>query len=532
MLGNTSKKILFRGLRMEVVPSEEAINQIENNDNVAIGGFTTTNLPLELFHALRDSFDEKGEPRDLTIVQPAGQSGGENVGSDVLGVEGLMKKMILTHSGLAPQTSNLIMNNKIIAYCLPQGVISQLFRNIAAGRPYLITHTGLHTFVDPRVEGGKVNDITKEKEDIVELTEHDGEEYLLYKTLPIDFALIRGTTADKKGNISMEKEGVTLENLSIAQAANNSGGKVAVQVEDIVDGPLPSRSVEIPGILVDYVVESTKPEYNQQTVNIDYDPAISGEKRVSPSEVESKPLNERKVIGRRGAIELETGAVINLGIGMSTEVADVAMEENIYEEFTLTVESGVIGGVPLAARDFGVGINYDALIDQPYQFDFYQGGGLDLAFLGMAQVDESGNVNVSRFGGRFAGCGGFIDITQNAQKVVFCGTFTAKGLEVEVGDGELNIIQEGSINKLVEDVDQITYSGAYGVEREQEVLYITERCVFSLGEDGLLLEEIAPGIDLEEDVLDKMDFSPEISSDLETMDEEIFRESKMDIEPK
>lgn len=517
---------------MKAVKADEAINQIKSGDTVAIGGFTTTNLPLGLFNALKDSFTETGKPKDLTVIQPAGQSGGKGVGSDMLGIEGLIKKFIFSHSGLAPQTYELILNDKIIAYCFPQGVISQLFRSIAAERPYLITHTGLHTFVDPRVEGGKVNDITKEKEDLVELVEHEDEEYLLYKTLPVDFALIRGTTADQKGNISMEKEGVTLENLSIAQAANNSGGEVAVQVESISEDPLPSRSVEIPGILVDYVVEATKPEYSQQTVNIDYDPAISGEERVPSSEVEPKPLDERKVIGRRGAMELESGAVINLGIGMSTEVADVAKEENIYEEVTLTVEAGVTGGVPLGGLDFGVGVNYEALIDQPYQFDFYQGGGLDLAFLGMAQVDEKGNVNVSKFGGRFAGCGGFIDITQNAKKVVFCGTFTTKGLEVEVNDGELNISEEGSIKKFVENVDHITFSGEYARELGQEILYVTERGVFRLGEKGLVLEEIAPGIDLEKDILNKVGFSPEVSSELKTMDEGIFEEPKMGIKPR
>ncbi|KXB03520.1 hypothetical protein AKJ47_02115 [candidate division MSBL1 archaeon SCGC-AAA261G05] len=517
---------------MKVVTGKEAISQIKDEDTVAVGGFTTTNLPLELFNALRDSFTETGKPKDLTMIQPAGQSGGKGVGFDLLGIEGLIKKFIFTHSGLAPQTSELIMNNKIIAYCFPQGVISQLFRSIAAERPYLITHTGLHTFVDPRIEGGKVNDITKEEEDLVELVEYEGKEYLLYKTLPVDFALIRGTTADQKGNISMEKEGVTLEDLAIAQATKNSGGTVAVQVEKVVEEPLPSRSVEIPEILVDYVVEATKPEYSQQTVNIDYDPAISGEKRIPSPKVEPKPLNERKIIGRRGAMELESGAVINLGIGMATEVADVAMEENIYEEFTLTVESGVIGGVPLSFLDFGVGVNYDALIDQPYQFDFYQGGGLNLAFLGMAQADEKGNVNVSKFGGRFAGCGGFIDITQNAKKVVFCGTFTTKGLEVEVKDGELKILEEGSIKKLVKDVEHITFSGEYARERGQEIMYVTERGVFRLGEDGLVLEEIAPGINLEEDILDKMDFSPKVPTKLKTMDEKIFKEPKMGIKPK
>ena len=515
---------------MKVVTVDEAIGYIKDGDTVATGGFTTTNLPFELLHALRNRFDKTGKPRDLTFVGPAGQSGGKEVGFDVLGVEGLVKRLIMTHSGKAPLISDLIMNNKVLTYCFPQGVISQMFRDIAAKRPRLITHTGLYTFVDPRVEGGKVNDITKKEEDLVELIEIGGKEYLSYKTFPVDFALIRGTTSDEKGNISMEKEGVTLENLSIAQATRNSGGTVLVQVEKVAKS-LPSRKVKIPGILVDYVVVATKPEYSWQTVRESYNPAISGETTIPPSKVEPKPLDQRKVIGRRAAMEVKSGNVINLGIGMATEVANVAMEENIYEKFTLTVESGVTGGVPLSGLDFGVGVNYEALIDQPYQFDFYQGGGLDLAFLGMAQADEKGNANVSKFGGRFAGCGGFIDITQNAKKVVFCGTFTAKGLQVKVGDGELKILQDGSIKKFLKNVEHITFSGEYARKIGKEVLYVTERAVFRLGKDGMVLEEIAPGVDLEKDVLGKMDFSPTVSSKLKLMDEKIFKKANMGIQP-
>jgi len=516
---------------MKVVTVDEAISYIKDGATVATGGFTTTNLPFELLHALRNRFDKTGKPRDLTFVGPAGQSGGKEVGFDVLGVEGLVKRLIMTHSGKAPLISDLIMNNKVIAYCFPQGVLSQLFRDIAAKRPRLITHTGLYTFVDPRVEGGKVNDITKKEEDLVELIEIGGKEYLSYKTFPVDFALIRGTTSDEKGNISMEKEGVTLENLSIAQATRNSGGTVAVQVEKVAKS-VPTRMVEIPGILVDYVVVATKPEYSWQTVRESYNPAISGETIITPSKVEPGPLDQRKVIGRRAAMEVKSRDVINLGIGMATEVANVAMEENIYEKFTLTVESGVTGGVPLSGLDFGVGVNYEALIDQPYQFDFYQGGGLDLAFLGMAQADEKGNTNVSKFGGRFAGCGGFIDITQNAKKVVFCGTLTAKGLQVKVGAGKLKILQDGLIKKFVKDVEHITFSGEYARKIGKEVLYVTERAVFRLGKDGLVLEEIAPGVDLEKDILSKMDFSPTVSSKLKLMDEKIFKKAKMEIQPR
>lgn len=515
---------------MEVVIAGEAISHVKDGDTVATGGFTTTNLPFELLNALKNRFTKTGRPRDLTIIQPAGQSGGKGVGFDMLGIEHLIKKFIFTHSGKAPLISELIMSNKIIAYCLPQGVISQMFRDIAAKKPFVITHTGLYTFVDPRVEGGKVNDVTKKEEDIVELVEIDNKEYLRYKVFPVDFALIRGTTSDEKGNISMEKEGVTLENLAIAQATRNSGGVVVVQVEKTIKGLLPSRMVKIPSILVDYVVLATKPEYNWQTIQKSYDSAISGEVRIPPTAVEIRPLDERKVIGRRAAMELKQGAVVNLGIGMATEVANVAMEENIYDKITLTVESGVIGGVPLSGCDFGVALNYEALIDQPYQFDFYQGGGLDLGFLGLAQADENGNVNVSKFGGRFAGCGGFIDIAQNAKKVVFCGTLTTRGLELEVVDGRLKILQEGSVKKFVKNVEHITFSGKYARKLGKEVLYVTDRAVFRLGKDGLVLEEIAPGVDLKRDVLNQMEFSPTVSAKLKIMNKKIFNKEKMAIQ--
>lgn len=514
----------------KIVSAEEAVSAIRDGATVATGGFTTTKIPYELLHALRKRFLETGHPRDLTVVAVAGQSGGKGVGLDVLGIEGLMKRHIFSHCGKAPSISDLIMNNKIIAYCLPQGVLSQMMRDIAAKKPCLITHVGLMTFVDPRLEGGKVNEITKGEPDIVHLVEINGKEYLRYDTFPIDVALIRGTTADEKGNISVEKEGVTLEDLSIAQAAKNSGGLVIVQVERIARaGSIPPRLVSIPHILVDYVVVASKPEYQWQTCRIPYDPAISGEFKSPSSRIEIKPLDARKIIARRGLLEIKKGDVVNLGIGTSALIADIAREEQVFEEFTLTVESGVIGGTPLGGVDFGVAIDYDCVIDQPYQFDFYQGGGLDIAFLGMAEADERGNVNVSKFGGRFVGCGGFIDISQNAKRVVFCSTFTAKGLEIKIEDGKLKILKEGSIRKFVKKVEHITFSGDYARKVGQKVLYITERAVFALEEDGMVLKEIAPGIDIDKQILPLMDFEPKIAKDLSEMDQRIFKEGRMNL---
>jgi len=384
----------------------------------------------------------------------------------------------------------------------------------------MITHIGLNTFVDPRLEGGKLNDVTKK--DIVELIEIHGKEYLIYPTFPIDVALVRGTTADKNGNITMEKEALTAEALSCAQAARNSGGIVFVQVERVVDtGTLDPKQVVIPGIFVDAVIVASDPKYHMQTFSVNFNPEYVGMK----SNQKQEPVvlsSERRIISMRAAKELIPGAVINLGIGMPEGVAQVA-EKGSY---TITVEAGPIGGTPAGGLDFGCSSNPEAIIDQPYEFDFYQGGGLDLAYLGLAQTDEKGNVNVSKFGNRIAGCGGFIDITQTAKKVVYCGTFTAKGLEITCQDGKLAIVREGTIKKFVKNVQQITFSGDYAMEKGQSVLYVTERAVFKLTKKGMVLTEIAPGIDLEKDVLFQMAFRPIISDDLTMMEASLFMQEK------
>lgn len=513
----------------KVVPASEAVGVIKSGDTIATGGFVGIGFAEQLTIALEERFLATSMPKDLGLIYAAGQGDGKSRGLNHLGHEGMVAKVIGGHWGLVPTLQKLAVENKIIAYNLPQGVIATMFRDIAAKKPRTISHVGLGTFVDPRNGGGKINAATTD--DIVELIRFDDEEYLSYKTLPVDIALLRGTTGDPAGNITMEKEALTLEALAIAMAARNSGGKVIVQVERVAEeGSLNPRDVKIPGIFVDYVVVS-EPENHWQTFGEQYNPAYSSEIKIPVQSLPPMEMGPRKIIARRAAFELQTNDIVNLGIGMPEGVSDVVNEEGLLDQITMTAEPGVIGGIPAGGLSFGAAVNTQAIIDQPYQFDFYDGGGLDITFLGMAQADAMGNVNVSKFGSKLAGAGGFINISQNARRVIFTGTFTAGGLKTSIKDGLLTIEQEGKAKKFVNgEVEHITFSGAYATKRGQTVLYITERCVFTLTEEGLELTEVAPGVDIQKDILDHMDFAPIMTSTPRLMDNRIFNDETMGME--
>jgi propionate CoA-transferase len=512
--------------RSKVTSLTEALACVRDGDTVATCGFAGTAFPENLAVGLENRFVETGGPRNLTFLYAAGQGDGKDRGMNHFAHEGMVKRVIGGHWGMAPKLQAMVFAEQIEAYNLPQGIISHLYRDIAAGKPGTISRVGLGTFVDPAFGGGKLNKRTTE-----ELVEHlaiHGKDYLFYNAFPITIGLIRGTTADPDGNITMEREALILEAQAIAMAAHNSGGKVIVQVERIAErGTLDPRQVIVPGILVDYVVVSERPEYQMQTYVAQYNPAFSCEIRIPLDSIEPMVLDERKVIARRACLELKPNCNVNLGFGMPDGVSAVVVEEGASELMVLSTEPGAIGGVPAGGLSFGCGSNLAALISQPSQFDFYDGGGLDITILGLAQADRQGNLNVSKFGPRLPGAGGFINISQCTKTVVYMGTFTAGGLELEVADGCLRIVKEGKVHKFVQEVEHRTFSGPVAFSQGQRVLYITERCVFRLVKDGLELIEIAPGVDLDRDILAHMDFAPAIAPNLKLMSPALFRPEPM-----
>lgn len=512
----------------QFVSAQDAVSYIPDGCTLAVGGFNGFGAPEALLAALRERFLSSGSPRDLTIMKSVSVGDRGERGVSRIALEGLIRRVITSHVGLEPAMAKLVEENKILAYMLPLGTVTDLYRAAASHRPGVITHVGLETFVDPRQGGGKANELTAaEGEDLVSLLRIDGEDWLFHRTVPVDVCLLRGSYADRKGNIVLSKEAMYGEQLEAAAAAHNHGGTVIVQVEQVLDEDFDPRIVRLHHTLVDYVV-TAPPELHRQGFGYDeYRPEVAGECRVPLEAKAAMPLNERKLCGRRAALELKADSLVNLGIGVPEAVAAVAAEEGFSDRITLSIESGVLGGVPLSGLALGGTTNPEAIYKMPDTLNLYDGGVLDLAVLGMAEMDSEGNVNVSKFGGRVIGPGGFINISQNTPVMLFTGSFTAGGLKTSCEGGRLRILQEGRAQKLVDHVEQITFSGAYARRKGQRVLYITERAVFRLAGEGVELIEIAPGMDLEQDILAHMGFRPIISPKLREMDRRIFADAKM-----
>lgn len=506
-------------MKNKMISAAEAAQLIGSGQSVAIqGSGGGVGEPTALIRALRRRFLAEGAPRDLTLCHATGLGDRKEIGLDLLALPGLVKRDIAGHLGMAPAFAELIKANQVESYNFPQGVLSQMYAAVSARKPGIFSKVGLHTYIDPRLEGGRMNTATGEN--LVKVVQCEGEEWLFWPRFHFDVAFVRGTTADTKGNITCEQEPAILEGIDIAQAAKACGGIVIAQVKYLArEGSLDPRQVRIPSVCVDYIV--VDPE-QRQTCLTDYEPAFTGAVRIPLEALPPLPLDERKVVARRAARELFPGAIVNLGYGMPDGIASVASEDGLINEITLTVEQGIVGGRPAPGVIFGVAYNPEAIISELSQFNFYDGGNLDVAFLGMVQADAAGNVNASKVGTNLAGCGGFINITQNAKKVVFCGTFTAKGFACAIGGGRLTITSEGAIAKLVRTVDQITFSGEYARRQGQSVLYVTERAVFALTEEGLMLTEYAPGVDVERDILAQMQFRPLVAPDLRPMDAALF----------
>ena len=520
----------------QFLSADEAVGLIPNGATLTIGGTGAVLEPDLVLAALERRFLQTGEPRDLVSINPMCPSDrpGEG-GLNVLAHDGMLRR-IVGGSYLArrhPGLIRMILENRVEAYNLPMGTLVQWLTAVGAGKPGVLTQIGIGSFVDPRVEGGRLNSRTTEN--LAEVLTLRGQEYLFYPTFPVDVAIIRGTTADEYGNISMEEEPNTLGMADIAMAARNSGGKVIAQVKHVAKrGSLDPRLVRVPAPLVNVVVANPyQTQLTPTTMDVrgGYNPALCGETRLPLDTIRPLPLDGKKVILRRAARELRRGDVVNLGAGLATELPVVALEEGILEEVTFTNEHGIFGGLMGTAigTTFVVALNAEAIMDSTFQFNYYDGGGLDITFLGVGQLDAAGNNNVSRFGADIPGCGGFHDITDRARRIVFCTFFAVGGLEVAVDNGQLTILREGKYPKLVERVEQLTFNAARAFARGQQVLYVTERAVFRLTAEGLTLVEVAPGVDVERDIRARMKGSLRISPDVCTMEAALFRPEPLEL---
>ena len=518
---------------VKFVEPMEIAHAINDGDTILTVGMTLVGAAEAILSAIEARFLAEGHPQHLTLLHGSGQS--DRIGGiQHLAHEGLVERIIGSHWGLAPQWMNLIASDTVLAYCFPQGQFTHWLRSVASGLPGHLTQIGLGTFIDPRIDGGKMNRRTQGAPDLIHHVTVQDHEYLWLDQVPIDWVIVRGTTADSIGNISAEQEAMKLELLPAVFAGRRYNAAITVQVKDTVTrGTIPPRQVEIPGTHVAYVVVADNPDkMHRQTASWTYDAAYSNEGwRPTLGSTVTPPLDVRRVIGRRALFELTPGAIVNMGTGIPNDViGPEVLREGADEWVTLTVESGVYGGRPIGGVDFGIAQHPDALIEHPYQFDFYNGHGVDVTFMGFGEVDARGHVNATKLGDRATGAGGFIDITQQAKTVVFCGTFTAQGLDVDIKNRQLRIVTDGQVMKWVQRVQQISFNGSRALAQGQRVVVITERGVFTLTATGWELKEIAPGVDLQRDILDQMAFEPQIATPLAEMDARIFSEERLNLQ--
>ena len=504
---------------------EQAAQMIESGKTIATIGMTLVSASETILKALERRFLETGAPNGLTLLHSCGQSDRDR-GIQHFAHEGMLARIVGGHWGLQPRIMKLIAENKLLAYNFPQGQFAQFYRSMAGGEPGKITKVGLGTFIDPRIDGGKMNEITKNAPDLIDVVTIDGEEYLRYKPIPIDYCIIRGTRIDENGNLSTEEEAMNLEVFSAVMACKRFGGKVIAQAKyKVAADTIHCKQVTVPGVFIDAAVICPEPELDhRQTHSFAFHPAYCGNIRLPEDAEEAIALNVRKVIGRRAMMELSQNDILNVGTGIPNDVVGpIIAEEGLAKDVTITVESGIYGGVPMGGIDFGIAKNHFALVRHDDQFDFYNGQGVDITFMGAGQIDAEGNVNATRLGPNPTGAGGFIDITTNAKHVVFCSTFTGKGLDCAFDNGRLEIRNEGSLIKFVNKLQQVSYNGPIARKKGQKMHYVTERAVFELRPEGLVLTEIAEGVDLQTQILDLMEFKPIISAELRVIPTCIYR---------
>lgn len=523
-------------MTVKFISAAEAAALIPDRATVLVDGFISFCLADDILGEIENRYIAEGHPKDLSLVNIAGIGGdGKQRGINHFAHRGLLRRLLCANLSAAPKIYPLIMDNAFPTFMIPQGVLSHMMRAIASKKPGVISQVGMKTFVDPDVDGGRINQAAWDSgESVVEKIKLKDEDFLFYPAFDLDVAIIKGSYADHKGNISLENEAIQLEQLEVAAATKNCGGIVMVQVDEIAaQEELHPQMVRIPSTMIDYVIVG-KPENTGQhfldEYNCEFIPSWSGHEKIALEEIAHMDFGIEKIICRRSIMELKMHDFINLGIGMPMNVSAVLNEEGHINDVSASIESGIVGGVPAPGLATGAAFNPDAVLKQPDIFDFYDGGGIDFACLGAAQMDKVGNVNVSRFAGKTTGPGGFINITQGAKLICFLGTFTAGKQDVRIEDGKINIVQDGPHIKFKEHVDHITFSGEHSRDKgNQTVFYITERAVFKLTEKGLTLIEIAPGVDLQKDILDKMEFVPAIADDLKVMDERLFRPEKMNL---